>query len=168
MFVNSFYKQVKNINGDSMRIKEIMSKNIIAAKAEDSICDVAKKMKEYNIGFLPIVSDKKLVGIITDRDIVISAVANKCNLDEPIENYMNKTILSISYDRELSDALNLMAQKKLKRLIVSDREKIAGIISISDLLITNLDSKVLSTIKTIWTLKDNKIKPDTEVDSFYL
>ena len=168
MFMNSFYKRVKNINGDNMRIKEIMSKNLVVARKDQSIYKVAQKMKEYNIGFLPIVSDKKLVGIITDRDIVVNAIANKCNLDEPIENYMNKSILSIGHDRELSDALNLMAQKRIKRLIVTDREKIAGIISISDLLSTNLDSKVLTTIKTIWALKDNKVTTDAEVDSFYL
>lgn len=166
--MNSFYKQVKNISGDIMRIKEIMSKNIITAKTEDSIFDVSKKMKEYNVGFLPISQDKKIVGIITDRDIVVNAISNQCKIDEPIENYMNRNIISISYDRELIEALNLMTNKKVKRLIVTNNRKVVGIISISDLLITNLDSKILSTIKTIWALKDNKLNLDTEVDDFYL
>ena len=168
MFMNSFYKHVKNISGDNMRIKEVMNKNIVVANKEDSIYDVSKKMKECNIGFLPIISDKKIVGIITDRDIVVNAVSNQCKIDEPIENYMSKNVISISHDRELVEALNLMANKKVKRLVVTNNRKVVGIISISDLLNHNIDDKVMSTIKSIWSLKDNRLNLDAEVDEFYL
>lgn len=151
-----------------MQIKEIMNKNIVVASKEEKIWKIAKKMKQYNIGFLPVVDNSKVIGVITDRDIVINCISNNNDKNETVENYINKNIISINLDSEINDALDLMASNKVKRLIVTDDKKTVGIISLADILTTNLNDEILKTIKSIWIIKDNKQNKDAEVDDFYL
>lgn len=158
----------KNINGEIMKVKDIMNKNVIVANKDDKVYEVAKKMQKYNIGFIPVVDNSKLIGVITDRDIVVNCVSNNNDKNEIVENYINKNIISINLDSEINEALALMTNNKIKRLIVSDNKKIVGIISLADILATNLDDEILNTIKCIWTIKDNEKDKDAEIDDFYL
>jgi len=167
MFMNIFYKYVKYISGDKMRIKEIFQRGIIHIDADTSIYDAANVMKKHNIGFLPVLKDDKIIGVITDRDIVINAVANNCDCDKSIEDYINKNIIKIDYNRELSDALDLMTTHKIKRILVVDGEKFIGVLSLSD-IIQKDEKGVLKAIKTIWKIEDKDRLKDAEIDEFYL
>ena len=168
MSLNKFYKYDKNINGDKMKIEEIMNKNIVVSDKNEKVWEVAKKMKEYNIGFLPIVDNSKIIGVVTDRDIVINSISNQNDKNETIENYMNKNIVSINSDSDINNALNLMTQNKIKRLIVTDDKKVVGVLSLADILTTNLNNEILNSIKSIWSIKDNNKNKDAEIDDFYL
>lgn len=167
MFTNIFYKSGKYSNGDKMRIKETFNKGLISADVNASVYDVANLMKKHNIGFVPITNNQSIVGVITDRDIVINAVANNCDCNQSIEDYINKNVIKIDYNREIHDALSLMKQHKIKRIIVMDGEKIIGVLSLSDIIKTN-EKEVLDTIKTIWTIDDKDRLKDAEIDEFYL
>lgn len=150
-----------------MRIKEIINKNVIVGDINNSIAEIATTMKKNNIGFLPIKDDKKIIGVITDRDIVINCVSNNCNNDAIIKGYVNKNIIHIDWNREIIDALNIMAKEKIKRILVSNNMKLVGILSLSDII--NLDDKrVLDTIKTIWQITDNTKNIEPEIDEYYL
>ena len=94
--MNKIYKYDKNINGDNMKIRELMSKNIVVADKDEKIYEVARKMQKYNIGFLPVIDNSRIIGVITDRDIVINCISNNNDKDETIENYINKHIISIN------------------------------------------------------------------------
>lgn len=165
--MNIFHKYVKYINGDFMRIKEVVNKNIIIGDVKDSIVEIATIMKKNNIGFLPIKNDKKIIGVITDRDIVINCISNNCNNNDSVEGYINKNIIHIDWNREITDALNIMAREKIKRILVSNNMKLVGILSLSD-IITKEEKKTVETIKTIWELKDNDRNIEPEVDEYYL
>lgn len=167
MFMNIFYKLGKYSNGDKMRIKEVFNKGIVCADINSSIYDVANLMKKHNIGFMPITNKQKLVGVITDRDIVIKAVANNCDCKQSIEDYINKNIIKIDYNRELSDAIHLMKANKIKRIIVADGEHFIGVLSLSDIIKTN-KKEVLEALKTIWKIDDKTRLKDAEIDEFYL
>lgn len=167
MFMNIFYKYVKDTNGDHMRIKNILKKGIISADINTSIYDAANLMKKHNIGFLPVISNNKVIGVITDRDIVINAVSNNCDCDQKIEDYISKNIVKIDYNREINDALDLMRQNKIKRIIVVDGEKFIGVLSLSDIIEVD-EQGVLETIKTIWKIEDKERLKDAEIDDFYL
>ena len=167
MFMNIFYKLGKYSNGDKMRLKEIFNKGLISADIKASIYDVANLMKKHNIGFVPITNNQSIVGVITDRDIVINAIANNCDCNHYVEDYINKNIIKIDYNREIHDALSLMKQHKIKRIIVMDGEKIVGVLSLSDIIKTN-EKEVLDTIKTIWTIDDKNRLKDAKIDEFYL
>lgn len=150
-----------------MRIKNILRRGIIVADINTSIYDVANLMKKHNIGFLPITSNNKIMGVITDRDIVINCVANNCENDQKIEDYINKSVISIDHNREIDEALDLMKKNKIKRIIVTDGEKIIGVLSLSDIIECN-EKGVLETIKTIWKIEDKRKNIEPEVDEFYL
>lgn len=153
--------------GDIVRIKEIVNKNMIVGNVNNSITEVANIMKVHNIGFLPISKDKKIIGVITDRDIVINCISNNVDNNEKIENYINRNVSYIDWNREIKDALDIMAKEKIKRILISDNMKLIGILSLSDII--NLDEKkVLETIKTIWRLKDNNRNIEPEIDEYYL
>ena len=168
MSLNKFYKYDKNINGDKMKVKEIMNTNIIVSNKNEKVWEVAQKMKEYNIGFLPIIDNSKVIGVITDRDIVITSVSNNNDKNKSIENYINKNVISIDWENDINEALKLMADNQVKRLIVVNNNKVVGIISLADILTTNFHDKTLETIKSIWKIKYNEKMKDAEIDDIYL
>lgn len=151
-----------------MNIEKIMTKNIIIGSITNTIDEISQTMKKYDIGFLPISDQKKIVGVITDRDIVINALSNKCDKGL-IEKYITKNIISINKNKSLENALNLMGEKKVKRLIVTSDNKIVGIISFSDIINNYNDDKLLlNIIKKIWSINRNDDLFKTEIDEFYL
>lgn len=150
-----------------MRIKEVVNKNIIVGDANSSIVEISNIMKKHNIGFLPISDNKKIIGVITDRDIVINCISNNCDNSEKIGSYINRNIIHVDWNREISYALNIMSREKIKRILISNNMKLVGILSLSDIISLD-EKKVLSTIKTIWEITDNKRNIEPEIDEYYL
>jgi len=149
-----------------MKIKDIMSMNVISIDKSETIYDCAEKMKEHNIGFIVISDQKKVIGILSDRDIVINYLANKDT--SKLDKYINRSIISVNINDDIEIACQKMKTYKIKRLVVTEDNKIKGIISISDLY-NKIDEQVLiETIKEIF--KNNKEIPfiETEIKDFYL
>lgn len=155
------------INGDFMNLIDIMSKNIIVGNVFDDIVKIAAIMKDNDIGFVPIVSDKRIVGIITDRDIVVKIISNN-DFKTDISNYMTKDIISVPSTSSISQVLDVMKKYKVKRLLVTDGDIVCGVVSISDILNCKIDAELLSSIKEIWEVGPNIHKYETEIDEFYL
>ena len=151
-----------------MNINDIMSKKIIVGNTTNTLSEIAELMKKYDIGFIPIVDKNKLVGVITDRDIVINAISNNCSFNDLIDKYVVKNIISIEQNKSIDDALNLMALKKVKRLIVTDNNKISGILTLSDILGKYDNEIILDTFKQIFEINRNDDLFSTEIDEFYL
>lgn len=150
-----------------MKAQDIMSRNLIIMNDNTSISEVARIMKEKDIGFIPISNDNKIVGVITDRDIVINAISNKCSLDTPVKEYATKNVISVNIDDNVSKILNVMRKNKVKRVLVTDEHKLVGIVSFSDIL-NNNEFDILNTMKEIWSIKRNNDHYETEIDEFYL
>lgn len=166
------YKCVKisnNIIGDYMKVKDIMSKNLIICSSDINVINISNIMKKYNIGFIPIEKKKKIIGVITDRDIVINIISNKVNNNSSIESYVNSNIIHIEENSSIDKCLNIMKENKVKRLIVVNKEKIVGVISLSDILncYDDLD-KVTEVAKVIWSTIKSDDNYKTEIDEFYL
>ena len=150
-----------------MKAQNIMSRNLIIINDNTSISEVARIMKEKDIGFIPISNDNKIIGVITDRDIVVNAISNKCNLDTPVKEYATKNVISVNIDDNVSKILNVMRKNKVKRVLVNDEHKLVGIVSFSDIL-NNNEFDILNTMKEIWSIKRNNDHYETEIDEFYL
>lgn len=150
-----------------MKAQNIMSRNLIIMNDNTSISEVARIMKEKDIGFIPISNDNKIIGVITDRDIVVNAISNKCNLDTPVKEYATKNVISVNLDDNVSKILNVMRKNKVKRVLVNDEHKLVGIVSFSDIL-NNNEFDILNTMKEIWSIKRNNDHYETEIDEFYL
>lgn len=144
-----------------------MSRNLIIMNDNTSISEVARIMKEKDIGFIPISNDNKIIGVITDRDIVVNAISNKCSLDTPVKEYATKNVISVNLDDNVSKILNVMRKNKVKRVLVNDEHKLVGIVSFSDIL-NNNEFDILNTMKEIWSIKRNNDHYETEIDEFYL
>jgi len=159
-------KYINTINGDSMKVKDIMTKNLITCESDNSIHQISQKMKEYDIGFMIIVNSQRIQGIITDRDIVIEMIAN---YDHKVKDYIQKNIETIDQNKTVDDALNIMKEKKIKRLVVTDKTKAVGVLSISDILNkTNEAKKLIEALKSIYAIEKNIDEHNIEVDEFYL
>ena len=166
------YKCVKisnNIISDYMKVKDIMSKNLIICSSDINVINISNIMKKYNIGFIPIEKNKKIIGVITDRDIVINIISNKVNNNSSIESYVNSNIIHIEENSSIDECLNIMKENKVKRLIIVNKEKIVGVISLSDILncYDDLD-KVTEVAKVIWSTTKSDDNYKTEIDEFYL
>ena len=164
--MNKFYYLFNTNSGDFMSLSDIMSKHIIVGSVDDDIYKIASIMKENDIGFVPIVNDDKIVGVITDRDIVVKIISNHDNSN--ITNYMTKDIVDVSIDNSLSDVLSIMKKYRVKRVLVTDGDRVLGVVSLSDILNCEIDDDVLSCIKEIFEVGPNIHKYETLIDEFYL
>ena len=112
-----------------MKVKEIMNKSIVAEsniKGKDAV----KIMAQHNIGSLVITNKDKIVGIVTERDIL----KNINKLNEKISNIMSKNVICIDENESIERAAFIMKEKKIKRLPVTRNNKLVGIITATDLI----------------------------------
>ena len=117
-----------------MKLFEAMNKNVITVKKEVIILDVMRLMREKEIGFIIIEEDNEAVGVITDRDIVLS-LSREISLTTPINKIMKKYVITASEETELEKATDIMGYMQIRRLVVVNNEnKIVGILSTTDLL----------------------------------
>lgn len=135
-----------------MQVKEIMTERPEFLLTTATITDAAKKMRELDTGFLPI-GDKatdKIVGILTDRDLVISALANKNGLDTPVKNVMHKDVWYCFENDDVQKAFESMKKKQIRRLIVLNNDKkLSGVLSLGDIALhcdTKLSGETLKKI----------------------
>ncbi len=135
-----------------MQVKEIMTERPEFLLTTATITDAAKKMRELDTGFLPI-GDKatdKIVGILTDRDLVISALANKNALDTPVKNVMHKDVWYCFENDDVQKAFESMKKKQIRRLIVlNNNKKLSGVLSLGDIALhcdTKLSGETLKKI----------------------
>lgn len=117
-----------------MRVKDCMCHHVVQATPETSLTDVAKLMNDNKVGCIPICKEERVVGFVTDRDIITRGVA--CNKDcntTKISDIMNTNVIKITADTELEDALEVMSKNQIRRLPVISNEKIIGILSLGDI-----------------------------------
>ncbi|HWI35043.1 MAG TPA: CBS domain-containing protein [Burkholderiales bacterium] len=117
-----------------MRVSEAMTREVRVATPGQSIRDVAKIMDEINAGSLPVGENDRLVGMITDRDIAIRAVAQGKGPDTPVRDVMSSEKVLYCYeDDEVGNVAKNMSDEQVRRLPVVNREKrLVGIISFGD------------------------------------
>ena len=148
-------------------LDKIISKNIINANINSSICDVSKLMKKHNIGFVPIKRNNKYVGVITDRDIALILPTLK-SIDDKVEPYISNNVISIDIESSIGDALNLMKNKKIKRLLVKEKDNTIGVLSLSDILNYTNNNNIVETYRIIFSISDNNKELLSDVYDFKL
>ncbi|MFJ5770702.1 CBS domain-containing protein [Psychrobacillus sp. NPDC093180] len=114
-----------------MNVKDVMSREVVTCNPQDYVNEVADQMRTLDIGCLPVVSNKKLVGMITDRDIVTRAVAR--DVRSKVEDVMTKSVISVSPDDTTTEASVVMARNQVRRLPVMEDGLLVGFVSLADL-----------------------------------
>jgi CBS domain-containing protein len=120
-----------------MKVNEIMTTDFEKIDAASSLCDAAEKMKAFNIGFLPIHDGDKLIGLVTDRDIVVRGLAEGFDpRSTPVKDVVSSDIVYCYEDESVEDAARLMEDNQVRRLIVVDHNHApVGIVSIGDIAV---------------------------------
>jgi CBS domain-containing protein len=117
-----------------MRVSDAMTREVRVATPGQSICEVAKMMDLLNAGSMPVGENDRLVGMITDRDIAIRAIAQGKGPDTPVREVMSSEKVLYCYeDEDLDHVAKNMSEEQVRRLPVVNREKrLVGIISFGD------------------------------------
>jgi CBS domain-containing protein len=117
-----------------MKVCDAMSRDVQVASPKQSIRDAAKMMAKIDAGVLPVGEGDRLIGVITDRDIAIRAVAEGKAPTTKVGDVMSHEVLYCFDDQDLDDIAQNMAEMKVRRLPVVNRDKrLVGIISLGDL-----------------------------------
>ena len=138
--------------GNSRQVRDVMTPNPECVSERDSISDVARIMKEQDTGVVPVVDGKKIIGLITDRDIVIRGIAEGRDLSSvKVNELMTKSVRSVSEDTPVNDVLNLMGNAEIRRLpVVNGNNELVGIISLGDIATnSNQDGRVGKAVEDI-------------------
>jgi len=115
-------------SNSSILVKDIMNKALIFVKPETTALQVAKMMKEGGISAIFVKEQEKFVGIVTDRDFAIKIAVNNLSFDVPVKKIMSSPIIAVSHNKPISVAAKMMGDKKIRKLAVSDNDKIVGIL----------------------------------------
>ena len=118
----------------SKKIKDVMSPLTLSLESTATASDAAKIMETRNLEAVVVIENKKLVGIITDRDYTIKLGSHAYPIDTPINRLMSYPLISINQDAEISVARSLMEKNKIKRLPVVSDNIVLGIVTMSDLV----------------------------------
>ncbi|MGD9588323.1 MAG: CBS domain-containing protein [Pyrinomonadaceae bacterium] len=128
-----------------IRCRDIMTSSVTTAARENTLRDVAAMMRGGDMGSVPVVEDGKLVGIVTDRDIVVRAVAEGKGPETSVAEAMTTDIFSVKPDDFAFEAVRLMGDKQVRRIPVVDEEgKLAGIIAMADVALEMEDEREIA------------------------
>jgi CBS domain-containing protein len=118
-----------------MRCEEVMSTNVECVSPHDSVEYAAQKMRDSNVGFLPVCDTlRKVIGTITDRDLAIRILAEGRSTTTSVRQAMSQTVISCRPDEDLKNAEGLMAEHQKSRIVCVDHQgRLAGVISLADI-----------------------------------
>ncbi|MFD2169446.1 CBS domain-containing protein [Tumebacillus lipolyticus] len=123
-----------------MKVRDLMTKDVRTLKTNHTLREAAELMASLNVGVIPIAEEgDKLRGILTDRDIVVRAVAKGVDITRAkINDYMSPKLVSINPQETAAEAAKLMAEHQLRRLPVVEEGQMVGILSIGDLSVVDI------------------------------
>jgi CBS domain-containing protein len=119
-----------------MKVREVMTRDVRLVRPDQTIREAAALMAELDIGVLPVEESDRLVGMITDRDIAVRAVAQGRGADTPIRDVMSAEVKYCYDDQSIDEVTQTMAELRVRRLPVISRDKrLVGILSLGDLAV---------------------------------
>lgn len=114
-------------------VREVMTTDIDYCTPLDNVFEAAVKMHDLNVGAIPVVENGRLIGMITDRDLVVRGIAEKRPGSSQVTEVMSKDIITISPDTPVQEAAQQMAEHQIRRLPVVEGGRLVGIVSLGDL-----------------------------------
>lgn len=121
-----------------MKIKDIMTNDVVSVKLETPVTEITKIIKDNNVGSVPVCDGQRVVGIVTDRDIVLRGIAMDKDINTlKAKDVMTAKVTTVDSSSDVNSASNIMAEKQIRRLPVVDGNNLVGIVSIGDIAVRN-------------------------------
>lgn len=119
-----------------MKISEIMTRDVVSLSVDDTVEYAAELMKEHNIGSIPVNTQERVVGIVTDRDIILRCVADGKNIKtEKVRDIMTSNPVVGDENIDVNDAARLMSERQIRRLPIVANNHLVGMVSLGDLAV---------------------------------
>jgi len=115
------------------KVRDVMTPGPIGVDYDQSVGEAACAMRDWGVGAILVVSNGSLYGLITDRDLVVRAVAEERGTDEPVGPLSSANLIGVDADADVHEAMRLMRQHGVRRLPVLEDGQVAGIVSLGDL-----------------------------------
>ena len=124
-----------------MKLREIMSDHVEVIHPDDTLQTAAEKMRDRDIGFLPVCDCERLIGVLTDRDLITRALADGLESKATLgRDLVTSPAIYCFEDQSVDEAAKLMHDNQIRRLVVLSRDKqMVGVISLGDLAMTSKD-----------------------------
>lgn len=129
-------------------VSEIMAPTPVTARPENTVVDVARIMRSEDIGAVLITSDEKLVGLVTDRDLVVRALADNINPETPVGELCSDRLQSVSPRLDVIQAAEVMRNAAVRRLPVVEDGRPVGMLSLGDIAVESAPESVLGGISS--------------------
>lgn len=122
-----------------MKVRDLMTTNVTTADLNSSVTEIAKSMRDFNVGSIPVCDrNDNLVGIVTDRDIVLRNVAEGGRRKNKAQDVMSSKLITVTPDTHVHEAARIMAENQIRRLPVVENGRLVGIVSIGDFATQNI------------------------------
>lgn len=115
------------------KVRDVMTPGPIGVDYHQSVGEAARAMRDWGVGAILVVSNESLYGLVTDRDLVVRAVAEAKGADEPVGPLSSGNLIGVDADADVHEAMRLMRQHAVRRLPVLEDGQVAGIVSLGDL-----------------------------------
>jgi len=115
------------------KVRDVMTPGPIGVDYDQSVGEAARVMRDWGVGAILVVSNGSLYGLVTDRDLVVRAVAEERGADEPVGPLSSANLIGVDADAGVHEAMRLMRQHGVRRLPVLEDGQVAGIVSLGDL-----------------------------------
>jgi CBS domain-containing protein len=123
-----------------VKLMQIMTRDVETCNPSDSVVNAAKKMKAEDCGILPVVDDsERVVGVVTDRDIVIRGLTAGMDLNDlTVADCMTDQVITATAEMDVHEAAAMMSDHQVRRLIVLEGDRLAGIFAIGDMVLEDI------------------------------
>jgi CBS domain-containing protein len=118
-----------------MKLRDVMTPNPRTLDPNATVQDAARLMRDEDTGVVPLVENGRPVGLVTDRDIVVRAVADGSSLDRPVRELATDDLVTAEPDMSTREAAELMGEHQVRRLLVCEGERLVGVASIGDIAV---------------------------------
>ena len=133
-----------------MHIRDVMTPNPRTVSPSDTIQNAARVMRDEDTGVVPVVENGRAIGMLTDRDIAIRAVADGSQPNRPVRDIITSAVVTATPDMSTREAAKLMSEHQIRRLPVVENERLVGIISLGDIAVKEgKDSRSGDTLQAI-------------------
>jgi CBS domain-containing protein len=134
-----------------MKVKDIMTKNVAYINPTATVTEAAQLMQKHNVGSIPVCDKTGVLGIVTDRDIVVRNVAHGNNPQSThVKDVMTSQITTATPDMDISDISRVMSQNQIRRMPVVENNMIVGMVSLGDIAVdTKFDTEAAAALTEI-------------------